>query len=132
MRRRISADALVLCGLLLLLALVSFRLAGEGSLPEDKERPRRSVSSPRPGGWKALYLLLQSSGVGVEKVERAPEDWPDTLGVMVAGPEYLMLDSEMPGSGGRFRFKDPNRWTEQQVTDARCAGWRKSSGRLLS
>ena len=114
MRRRISADALVLCGLLLLLALVSFRLAGEGSLPEDKERPRRSVSSPRPGGWKALYLVLQSSGVTAVKVERPPEDWPDNLRVMVTGPEYLRFGGATAGSDS----KDPSAWTARQVTDA--------------
>jgi hypothetical protein len=96
-----SPDALVLCGLLLLLAVLSLRIAGQSPLPERGERPRRSVSSARPGGWKALYLLLGRRGLAAQKIERAPRDWPKDLRVLVTGEAY-------PGSP----------WTEKEVQAA--------------
>nr|CAA9282084.1 hypothetical protein AVDCRST_MAG63-3692 [uncultured Armatimonadetes bacterium] len=100
--KRPSTDVLVLCGLLLLFAFLSLRMAAPGAqLPDDKDRPRRSVSSARPGGWKALYLLLQRQGVPVEKIERSPREWPGDLRVLVIGDAY----------GGA-------RWTQKEVDQA--------------
>ena len=95
------ADVLVLCGLLVLLALLSLRIARQSQAPELTQRPRRSVASARPGGWKALYLLLRQRGIAAERVERAPSDWPEDLRVMVTGEEYAA-----------------SRWTEREARTA--------------
>ena len=50
---------------------------------------RRSVSSARPGGWKALFLLLGEQGIRAEKVESEPRLWPADLPVMVSAQEYV-------------------------------------------
>jgi hypothetical protein len=124
-RRLLSPDALVLLGLLVLLAVVAFRIAGQGLLPEDKNRPRRSVTSPRPGGWKGLALLLRENRVPVARIEREPEAWPESgARVVVAGQEYLPNGRmRAASSGGRTGKKaQPNRfgeeWTEDQAKDA--------------
>lgn len=94
-------DVLVLCGLLLLFAVLSLRMAEAPPPQEDKNRPRRSVSSPNPGGWKAWYLLLQRQNVPVQKIEREPRFWPRDVRVLVTGQEY---STEI--------------WTEEEATDA--------------
>lgn len=104
--RRLSTDALVLGALLLALAVLSFRIAGQSPLPEDKQKPRRSVSSTRPGGWKAFALLLAQSGVPVQKIERDATEWPKNLRVLVSGPEYQ----------GGFGVK--TRWTDREAKSA--------------
>lgn len=85
MKRRHSLDAFVLGGLLLLLTLVSLRIASQGEPARATEQPRRSINSPRPGGWKGLALLLQRQGMTVERIERAPREWPADLPVIVTG-----------------------------------------------
>lgn len=121
-RRLLSPDALVLLGLLALLGIVAFRIAGQGMLPEDKNRPRRTVTSPRPGGWKALFLLLRENKVLVARAERAPEAWPKTAAaarVVIAGQEYLP-SGRMRVAAGKKGQPDQfeEEWTEDQANDA--------------
>lgn len=110
-RRLLSPDALVLVALLALLAFLSVRIAGQNLLPEDKTNPRRSVASPRPGGWRALYLLLRQNNVRTVRIEREPEAWPNNLRVVVAGQEYLPggVRTASSGSSSGGTSGQPNR-----------------------
>ncbi len=123
-RRLLSPDALVLLGLLALLGIVAFRVAGQNLLPEDKNRPRRTVTSPRPGGWKGLALLLRENRLPVARVERAPEAWPASAArIVFAGQEYLPNGRAATGLvGGMGKKGRPEQfgeeWTEDQAKDA--------------
>jgi len=128
-RRLLSPDALILVGLLVLLAVLSFRIVGQGVIPENPAQPRRSITSARPGGWKALYLLLKQSGVPVARVERGPAEWPKDVRVMIAGQEYNPFggSGSNPRGGGKGGGKGgarnlaagfANEWTEAEARDA--------------
>ncbi|MGC4045369.1 MAG: DUF4350 domain-containing protein [Armatimonas sp.] len=89
MKRRVSGDALLLIGLILLLAVASARIATTGSSSPIDQRPHRTVSSAQPGGWKALRLLLEANG-HVTKLRREKADkWPAEAKLIVTGPEFL-------------------------------------------
>jgi len=114
-KRLRSPDALVLCALLLLLALLSLRMGVEE--PQGAPRtPRRSIASARPGGWKGLRLLLERQGFAVLPVEREPRDWPGDARVLISGEAYS-------GAWGRATA-----WTDRQADDA--LGW-VAEGRTL-
>ena len=124
-RRLLSPDVLILVGLLVLLAVLSFRIVGQGVIPENPDQPRRSITSARPGGWKALYLLLKQSGVPVARVERGPAEWPKDVRVMIAGQEYNPFGGSRsnPRGGGKGGVRNlaagfGNEWTEAEARDA--------------
>ena len=106
MRGLRSPDALVLCALLLLLAVLSLRMGVVEGEKDRPESPRRSIASARPGGWKGLRLLLERQGFAVTPVEREPRYWPEGARVLVTGEGY---------EGGWASSTD---WSDKQVTDA--------------
>jgi hypothetical protein len=97
--RLLSPDALVLVVLLVLLAVFSFRLAGGGDSGEDPDRPRRSAASARPGGYKALFLLLRANNLPVVRVERQPREWPRDARLVITAQEYLPYLARTIGPG---------------------------------
>ncbi len=122
MKRRISGETLLLLGLIALLGILSFRIARQSSQngPEGA-RPRRTITSARPGGWKAFYRLLQQRGVQARPLEAAPDKWPKSARVIVTGEEYFTL-SAATGTGATF-------WNEEQASDA--LKWVDNGGTLF-
>ncbi|MBC8139511.1 MAG: DUF4350 domain-containing protein [Fibrella sp.] len=116
MKRRIGADAIVLVVFLILFAVVSLQIAGRDTSGDEGPRPRRSTFSPKPGGWKAAYLLLEQSGIKTRRWEKPPATWPDSASVMIAGQEVFAME----GSGY---------WTAEQAKDA--MEWVERGGTLL-
>ncbi len=116
MKRKIGADAIVLVVFLIIFAVVSLQIAGRDASGDEGPRPRRSTFSPKPGGWKAAYLLVERSGITTRRWEKAPSSWPDTASVVIAGQEVLALE------GGAY-------WTTEQATDA--MEWVQRGGTLL-
>lgn len=114
--RLIGPDALVLLGLLGVLALLSLYIARVSSQTES-ERPHRTVHSPTPTGYKATLLLLRGRGYRAEPFYRAPRDWPRTASVVVTAD---------PGGGG---FNPEATWNKKQAEDA--LAWVRESGGTL-
>lgn len=106
MRKRVSGDALVLVGFLLLLALASARIAATGQEGSPESRPHRTVTSTQPGGWKALRLLLEKRGRKTALLRKSAQKWPQDVKVVVTGPEWFDLGSR------------PNLWTEDEAKAA--------------
>jgi len=83
---RLSADVVILLGLLLLFAILSFNISG----PSDDQDPlalqRRSSFNTAPAGWKAYYNLLERRKNTVDVWERRPKLWPADASVIITGP----------------------------------------------
>jgi hypothetical protein len=116
MKRKIGADAIVLVVFLIIFAVVSLQIAGRDTSGDEGPRPRRSTFSPKPGGWKAAYLLLEQSGIRTRRWEKAPNTWPDTASVIIAGQEVLAMQGE-------------GYWTDEQAKDA--MEWVERGGTLF-
>lgn len=116
MKRRIGTDGIVLIVFLIVFAVVSLQVAGRDTSGDEGPRPRRSTFSPKPGGWKAAYLLLEQSGIPTKRWEKPPATWPDTASVVIAGQEVLALE------GSAY-------WTAEQAKDA--MEWVERGGTLL-
>jgi hypothetical protein len=117
MKRRISGDALLLLGLLLLLAFASARIAATSSTSSMDRRPHRTVSSASPGGWKALRLLLETRGRKTALLRTKASKWPDTAKLIVSGPEFVNL-------GG-----SSTAWSKDEAAAARA--WMTRGGTLV-
>lgn len=120
LRGALSPDALVLIVLLLLLALLSLGIVAEQGGQDNDQTSRRSVSSPRPTGWKAWYLLLEEKGVAVRKIERGPAWWPGASAgrVVVTGEPY-----DPPAIGANYQ------WDRDEAAAAR--DWVNEGGTLI-
>ncbi|MBC7805533.1 MAG: DUF4350 domain-containing protein [Akkermansiaceae bacterium] len=116
MKPKIGTDAIVLVVFLILFAVVSLQIAGRDTSGDEGPRPRRSTFSPKPGGWKAAYLLLEQSGIKTRRWEKPPSTWPDSVSAVIAGQEVLAVE------GGAY-------WTADQAKDA--MGWVERGGTLL-
>ena len=111
-RRLLGPEALILIALLVALGALSVRFTAQGSqnsVPEGL-RPRRTVTSTRPGGWKAASLLLQRRGIPVRRTEKPPAEWPKSANVMVTADEYYAVSF---AGGGVAPL-----WDDAQAADA--------------
>ncbi len=104
MKRRISADTLVLVGFLVLLGLASARIAATTATPGKETAPHRTVTSALPGGWKALRLLLEARGAKTALIRQEAKKWPGEAGLIVTGPEWFDMGSF--GRGSKLWDKD--------------------------
>ncbi len=111
-RRLLGPEAIVLIVLLVALAVLSVRFTAQSTQNNAPEsgRPRRTVTSTRPGGWKAAFLLLQRRGIPVRRTEKPPAEWPQDAAVMVTADEYYSFSL---GSGGVSPL-----WDDAQAADA--------------
>ncbi|MBC8143474.1 MAG: DUF4350 domain-containing protein [Armatimonadetes bacterium] len=116
MKRKIGVDAIVLIVVLLAFAGVSLQIAGRDAGGDETGQPLRSTLSPKSGGWKAAYRLLEKSGIPTSRFEKPPREWPDTAAVMVCGQEL-------------FAFAGDAYWTAEQAADA--MEWVDRGGTLI-
>ncbi len=116
MKRKIGADAVFLGVLLIVFAVVSLQIAGRNTAGDEGPRPSRSTFSPRPGGWKAAFLLLERSGIRTKRWEKPPRTWPDTASVMIAGQEAFTTNGDVY-------------WTTEQAKEA--MEWVERGGTLI-
>ena len=115
-RFALGGDTLVLCGLLLLFAILSFGIADQNEAPSNPfGTAHRSSFSADAGGWKAFYRLLETRGNRVRQVRRRPKEWSKKAGVVITGPYAL------GGSTGE--------WSEAEAKDA--LAWVAKGGVLI-
>ena len=114
---KVSPDAWVLVAFLALLGLASARIAATSQIVAPEVRPHRTVSSARPGGWKALRLLLEKQAQATELVREPATKWTRKNRIIVTGPEW----SE-PG-------QKATAWTEREAQAARS--WVRAGGTLV-
>ncbi len=111
-RRRlpVSGDTLVLCGLLLLFAGLSYGIARQSKPPSPLGIAHRSSFATDSGGWKAFYRLLEKRQNRVRRFQRRPKEWPATAGVVVTGPYSI------GGAVGQWAESEPRdalRWVSE-------------------
>ena len=112
-----GGDTLVLCGLLLLFAALSFGIASQNeTAPNPFGTAHRSSFSADAGGWMAFYRLLEKRGDRVRQVRRRPKEWSKKAGVVITGPYAL------GGSTGE--------WSEAEAQDA--LAWVSKGGVLIA
>ena len=118
MKRRPSADAFFLIGLLLIFAMLSFQISARtpGDRGNEEISPRRTTYSNRPGGWKAFYEVLQSSNLPVQRWTRPPSAWPEAAQVVICGTDYQSMNGGSP-------------WSDKETEDA--LKWVDAGGTLI-
>ena len=119
---RISPDAGVLIAALVLFAGLSYQIARQAKPPPEGARPRRTMHSALPGGWRAWYLLLKERGINVEQAQKSPASWDKSnADVVISGPVW---------EGDSFSGEAlQNQWTSEDAKDA--LKWVEGGGVLL-
>jgi len=117
-RRGIGGDALLLLIAIILFAGLSFQISSHAPSDHgDDSTPRRTTNSSRPGGWRAFFLLLQGSGLPVERWTHRPSAWPADARVIVCGSDYAGAHDDAPG------------WSEGETESA--LKWVSAGGNLI-
>lgn len=117
MKFKISTDALVLIGFLVVLGLASARIAATGGDASRELIPRRTVTSARPGGWKAFRMLIEKRGRATKLVRKPATKWDKSQKVIVSGPAFFSLSEKS------------NPWTTEEAVAAK--DWARAGGTLL-